>query len=91
MLALIRHLLLLWLALLAALLLSQRLAPSLNYGLMLALALGCPVVAGLLLWWAVLELRQAWHRVRVLRRAAKWPRLRRERYAQGDEWWKEES
>jgi hypothetical protein len=72
---LIRRLLLAWFALLAALLLSQRLAPSWSYGLLMAVALGCPVVAGLLLRWAGQGLHQAWRRAQVLRRAARWKRL----------------
>jgi hypothetical protein len=71
---LIRRLLLAWLSLLAALLLSQRFAPSLGYGLMLAVAAGCPVVAGLLLWVMWLRLREAWRRAQVLRRTARWKR-----------------
>ncbi|MBO2010871.1 hypothetical protein [Hymenobacter negativus] len=74
-----RRFLVLWLALLAALLLSQYAVPNLSYGLLLAMAVGCPVVAGLLLWWVGLGLRQAWHRARALRQAARWKRLGRRR------------
>ncbi len=75
---LIRRLLLVWLALLAGLLLSQQLAPQLSYSLLVAVAAGSPVVAGLLLWRVVLGLREAWHRFRVLRRAGKWRRAKPE-------------
>ncbi|MBF9219696.1 hypothetical protein [Hymenobacter ruricola] len=71
---LLHRLLLAWLALLAALLLSLRFAPALSYGLLLAVAIGCPVVVGLLLGLVALGLRGAWRRARVLRRAAKWRR-----------------
>ena len=68
------RLLLIWLALLAGLLLSQQVAPRLSYGLLVAVACGCPVVAGLLLWWVYGGLRQAWRRAQALRRAGKWRR-----------------
>jgi hypothetical protein len=71
---LIPRLLLAWLVLLAALLLSERLAPHLRYGLLVAVACGSPVVVVLLLWRVVLGLREAWRRFQVLRRAAKWRR-----------------
>lgn len=72
----IRRRLLIWLALLGGALLSQRFAPQLSYGLLVAVAMGCPVVAVLLLWLVALRLREAWHRLRVLQRAAKWRRER---------------
>ena len=78
---LIRRLLLAWLILLGALLLSQRVAPQLSYGLLVAVAWGCPVVVVLLFWRVVLGLRESWHRFKVLRRAAKW---RREKPANKD-------
>lgn len=68
----IRRLLLIWLVLLGCLLLSQRIAPGLSYGLLVAVTCGSPVVAGLLLWLVVLRLRDAVRRIRVLSRAAKW-------------------
>lgn len=71
---LIRQLLLVWLALLASLLLSQQFAPRLSFGLLVAVTCGCPVVAILLLWRVGLELRRVWRRVQVLRRAGKWRR-----------------
>jgi hypothetical protein len=79
---LIRRLLFAWLFLLAALLLSQQFAPSLSYGLLVAVACGCPVVVALLLWLAWLRLRDKWHRFQVLRRAAKW----RREWPDGGEW-----
>jgi len=51
---------------------------------MWAVAIGSPIVVLLLLAHAVLGLREAWHRVRVLRRARHW---RRQRAA--DNRWKE--
>jgi len=75
---LIHRLLLAWLLLLGALLLTQVLpfpgSARLGYWLIVAVALGSPVVALLLLWWVGLGLRDAYHRLRVLRRAAKWSR-----------------
>lgn len=75
---LIYRLLLSWLLLLGALLLTQVFpfpgSARLGYGLLVAVALGSPVVALLLLWWVGLGLRDAYHRLRVLRRAAKWRR-----------------
>jgi hypothetical protein len=71
---LIHRLLLVWLALLAGLLLSQQFAPRLSYGLLVAVAFGSPVVVVLLLGRVVLGLRQAWHRALVLRRAGRWRR-----------------
>lgn len=74
---LIHRLLLAWL-LLGALLLTQVLpfpgSARLGYWLIVAVALGSPVVALLLLWWVGLGLRDAYHRLRVMRRAAKWSR-----------------
>ena len=46
----------------------------LGYWLLVAVALGIPVVGLLLLWWVGLGLRDAYYRLRVLRRAAKWKR-----------------
>lgn len=74
----IRKLLLAWLLLLGALLLTQVLPPPagarLGYGLVWVVALCSPVVALLILWLVGLRIREALHRLRVLRRAAKWKR-----------------
>ena len=78
----IRRLLLAWLALLAALLLSQQLALRLSDGLLVAVTVGSPVVAGLLLRPVAFGLREAIHRWRVLRQAANWKRPR----PTDDEW-----
>ncbi len=86
---LIRRLLLAWLLLLGALLLTQAFpfpgSARLGYGMLVAVALGSPVAALLLLWWVAIGLRDAYHRLRVLRRAAKW-------YCQApsDDWLNEE-
>lgn len=69
---LIHRLLLVWLVLLGSLLLSQRLAPGLSHGLLVAVACGSPLVVLLLLWRVALGLRDAVRRLLVLRRAAKW-------------------
>ncbi len=74
----IRRLLLAWLLLLAGVLLTQ-VRPflggaRLGYWLLVVVALGSPVVALLLLWLMGLRLREAFYRLRVLRRAAKWKR-----------------
>ena len=75
---LIRRLLLAWLLLLGGTLLTQAFpfpgSAQLGYGLVVAVALGSPVVGLLLLWWVVLGLYDAYYRLRVLRRAAKWSR-----------------
>jgi hypothetical protein len=72
----IRKLLIAWLLLLGALLLTQALplpaGARLGYGLMWVVALTSPVAAGLLLWLAAVRLRMALYRLRVLRRAARW-------------------
>jgi hypothetical protein len=74
----IRRLLLVWLLLLAGVLLTQVYPFSgsarLGYWLLVVVALGSPVVALLLLWLIGLRLREAFYRVRVLRRAARWKR-----------------
>jgi len=73
-----RRLLLAWLLLLAGVLLTQVRPFSgsvrLGYWLLVVVALGSPVVALLLLWLTGLRLREAFYRLRVLRRAAKWKR-----------------
>lgn len=75
---LIRRLLLAWLLLLGSIWLTQVVpfpgSTRLSYWLVLAVAVSCPLVAGLLLWLMGLHLREVLHRVRVLRRAAKWKR-----------------
>ena len=77
----IRRLLLAWLLLLGGVLLTQAFpfpgSTRLGYWLLVAVALGSPVVAGLILWLMGLRLREAFHRLRVLRRAAKWKRKER--------------
>ncbi len=74
----IRRLLLAWLLPLAGVLLMQVRPFSgsarLGYWLLVVVALGSPVVALLLLWLMGLRLREAFYRLRVLRRAAKWKR-----------------
>ncbi len=74
----IRRILLVWLLLLAGVLLTQ-VRPFLGsawlgYWLLVVVALGSPVVALLLLLLMGLRLREAFYRLRVLRRAAKWKR-----------------
>ena len=77
----IRKLLLGWLALIGALLLMQALplpkgavgyVAELSYVLAWVVALTSPVAALLLIWLMLFRLREALHRLRVLRRAAKW-------------------
>lgn len=86
---LIRRLLLAWLLLLGGTLLTQVFpfpgSARLGYGLVVAVALGSPVVGLLLLWWVGLGLRDAYYRLRMLRRAAKW-----RRQAPSDAWLEEE-
>ncbi|NML67132.1 hypothetical protein HHL22_18155 [Hymenobacter sp. RP-2-7] len=85
----IHRLLLAWVLLLGGLLLLQAYpfpgSAQLSYWLVVAVALGSPVVAGLLLWLAGLGLRSAYHQLRVLRRAAQWTRQE-----PSDEWLNEE-
>lgn len=73
-----RRLLLAWLLLLGGVLLTQAFpfpgSTRLSYWLIVPVGLGSPVVAGLILWLMGLRLREAFHRLRVLRRAAKWKR-----------------
>ncbi len=74
----IRRLLLAWLLPLGGVLLTQALpfpgSTRLGYWLMVVVALGSPVVILLLLWVVGLGLRNAFYRLRVLRRAARWKR-----------------
>jgi hypothetical protein len=70
---LIRRLLALWLLLIGGMLLAYHCGYStLAYFLIWAVAIGSPVAGLLLLAHVVLGLREAWHRVRVLRRARHW-------------------
>lgn len=75
---LIRRLLLAWLLPLGGVLLTQALpfpgSARLGYWLMVVVALGSPVVILLLLWVVALGLLNAFYRLRVLRRAARWKR-----------------
>ena len=75
---LINRLVLAWLLLLGAVLLTQAFpfpgSTQLGYWLMAAIGLGIPLLALLALWVMSMELREAYQRVRVLRRAAKWKR-----------------
>ena len=72
----IRKLLLAWLVLLGTLLLAQVVplpgGAGLSYGLIWVVALTSPVAALLILWLMGFRLREALHRLRVLRRAARW-------------------
>jgi hypothetical protein len=74
----VRRLLAAWLLLLGGVLLTQwRPFPGstrLGYWLLVAVSLGSPMVALLLLWLLGARLRELCYRVRVLRRAAKWKR-----------------
>ena len=73
----IRRLLIGWLLLLGGVLLAYHGGYSiLAYRLFWAVAIGSPIVALLLLVHAGLGLREAWHRVWVLRRARHWRRQR---------------
>jgi hypothetical protein len=74
----IRKLLLTWLLLLGALLLTQVLpgGAQLGLGLVWVVALTSPVVALLILWLLGIRLRETLHRVRVLWRARHWRRKR---------------
>ncbi len=71
-------LLLTWVVLLGACLLTQVFPFSgsarLGYWLLLVVALTSPVVVLLLFWRVGLGLREAFYRLRVLRRAARWKR-----------------
>gem|GEM_PF-5181613 len=82
----IRKLLLAWLLLLGALLLTQVLplpaGARLGYGLVWVVALTSPVVALLILWLLGLRMREILHRLRVLWRARYWRRRR----AADDRW-----
>ena len=73
---LVNRLFLGWLALLGGVLLTQACpfpgSTQIGCWLLAALALGIPLVALLMLWLMSLELREAFQRIRVLRRAAKW-------------------
>ncbi|MGI4871835.1 MAG: hypothetical protein ACRYFX_11740 [Janthinobacterium lividum] len=70
-----RRLLAAWLLVLGGVLLVQHLGwTQLAYWLLWAVALGCPVVAVLLLWLIWLRLREVWRRARVLWRAWRWRR-----------------
>jgi len=74
---LIHRLLIGWLLLLGGVLLAYHCGYSaLAYRLFWAVAIGSPIVALLLLAHAVLRLREAWHQMRVLRRARHWRRQR---------------
>jgi hypothetical protein len=74
----IRRLLIAWLLLLGGALLTQAFpfpgSTRLGYWLVVAVALGSPVVALLLFWLMGQDLRRFFYRLRVLRRAAKWKR-----------------
>jgi hypothetical protein len=74
----IRRLLVAWLLLFGGVLLTQWHpfpgSMRLGYWLLVAVALGSPVVALLMLWLLGARLRELGYRVRVLRRAAKWKR-----------------
>ncbi len=74
----IYSLLIAWLLLLGGVLLTQvhpfSGSARLGYWLLVVVALGSPVVALLLLWLMGLRLWEAFSRLRVLRRAAKWKR-----------------
>lgn len=74
----IRRLLIIWLLLLGGVLLTQVHpfpgSTRLGYWLLVAVALGSPAVALLLLWLMGLRLREVLHRLRALRRAARWKR-----------------
>ena len=76
----IRKLLLAWVLLLGAQLLTQVLTlpggARLGHGLVWVLMLTSPIVAGLILWLLVLMMRETLHRLRVLRRARHWRRQR---------------
>jgi hypothetical protein len=74
----IRKLLLAWLLLLGALLLTQELpgGARLGYGLAWVVMLTSPVVALLILWLLGLMMRETLHRMRVLWRARHWRRKR---------------
>ena len=76
----IRKLLLAWLLLLGALLLTQVLplpgGAQLSLGLVWVVALTSPVVALLILWLLGIRLRETLHRARVLWRARHWRRKR---------------
>ena len=67
------RLLLVWLSLLGGMLLSQSLGyTQLAYGLLVVVVCGIPVVVVVLLRFVWLGLRHHFHRLLVLRRAAKW-------------------
>ena len=79
----IRRLLLVWLGLLTGVVLAYRYGyDRLAYWLLWMVALGSPVVALMIGWLLVLQLRDLWHRVRMLRRARHWQRKR----ATDDSW-----
>jgi hypothetical protein len=75
---LINRLLSAWLLLIGAVLLTQAFpfpgSTHIGYWLMVGIVLGIPLLALLTLWLMSIELREAFHRLRVLRRAAKWKR-----------------
>ncbi|WP_022822867.1 hypothetical protein [Hymenobacter norwichensis] len=79
----IRLLLIGWLLLLGGVLLAYHYGYSLlAYRLLWAVAIGSPAVVLALLVRVGLGLRDAWHRVRVLRRARRW----RRRQQPNDQW-----
>jgi hypothetical protein len=73
----IRRLLLVWIGLLAGVTLAYRYGYSrLAYWLLWSVALSSPFVVAIVLWLMVLQVRESWHRVRVLWRARHWRRKR---------------
>jgi hypothetical protein len=79
-----RCLLLVWLGLLGGVLLSQALGHTrLACGLLVAVAYGIPVVVGVLLRFVWRGLRTSFHRLQVLRRAARWKKWPDR---EGDDW-----
>ena len=86
----IRKLLLAWVLLLGALLLTQVLplpgGARLGYGLVWVVMLTSPVVALLIFWLLGIRMREILHRVRVLRRAMKWKRKTPLTPWPGEEW-----
>jgi hypothetical protein len=86
----IYRLLLAWVLLLGAIILTQVLpfpgSAQLGYWLLLVVALTSPVVVVLLFLHVVWGLRTAFYRLRVLRRAARWTRKEPPTPWPGEEW-----
>jgi hypothetical protein len=91
----IRRVCIAWLGAIGGAVLTQQVcfpgSRYLGYGFLVAAVGGIPVVMAGNLWLAGVELRDAWWRMRVLRRATKWKWPQRREHANDwlKEWWEE--